>query len=90
MSSSTPSNGLKPMMIASLVGLVLVVVFCNVGCYETGYQNGYIDPWYTSSLGLPESPSSYWERLGWGTQNVASWNGWANPWYTSSLGLPAF
>ena len=83
MSSSTPSNGLKPMMIASLVGLALVVLFCNAGCYETGYdggyQGGFIHPGYTSSLGLPESPSSYWERLGWGTQNVASWNGWAHP-----------
>ena len=59
MSSSTPSNGLKPIMIASLVGLVLVVLFCNVGCYETGYQNGYIDPWYTSSIGLPAYPTLY-------------------------------
>ena len=101
MSASTNSNGLHSAMMALLVGLGLVALVAMTGCDETGYweslgwgtQNvpswgGWADEGYTSSLGLPESPSSYWESWGWGTQNVPSWGGWAHPWYTSSLGLP--
>ncbi len=62
------------------------------GCETSGYVeswDGMADPWYTTSIGLPESPPSYWESLGYGTQNVDSWGGLADSWYTSSLGLPA-
>ncbi|HSW45390.1 MAG TPA: hypothetical protein VLM89_07460 [Phycisphaerae bacterium] len=68
----------------------------TTGLYEPGSLGalaswgGLVDPWNTSSLGLPQSPSSYWGALGYGTQNVGTWGGLADPWYTSSLGLPAY
>jgi hypothetical protein len=40
MSASTPSSGPKPMTMASLVGLVLVVAVCGVGCDEIGDRGG--------------------------------------------------
>ena len=80
MSSSTTSNGLKPVTMALVVGLGLVALVANAGC----------DEMYTSSLGMPQYSPSYWGSLGMGTQNVASWGGLVNPWYTSSLGLPEY
>lgn len=43
MCSSTLSSGLKPMTMASLVGLVLVVAVCGVGCDEIGDCRGCIE-----------------------------------------------
>ena len=78
--------------IALFVGGGLLVFSGSLGCDETtaiASGGGLANPYSTSSQGLPEYPPSYWESLGYGTQNVGTWGGMANPYYTSSLGLPA-
>ncbi|MBN1490003.1 MAG: hypothetical protein JXA69_08805 [Phycisphaerae bacterium] len=88
---ATHSKTTKSTTAVVLLGLALAALVGSAGCDETynlATWDGLAMPGYTSSLGLPESPSSYWASLGYGVQNVPSWGGLADPWYTSSLGLP--
>lgn len=88
---ATYTKSKKTAAMAALLGLALAALIGSTGCDETynlATWDGLASPGYTTSLGLPESPSSYWASLGYGVQNVPSWGGLADPWYTSSLGLP--
>lgn len=93
---NTIKAGSRRVRLAVAFGLVLAGLAGATGCdtatlatlANVASYGGLVDGGYTSSLGLPENPSSYWSGLGMGTQNVWSWGGLADPWNTSSLGLP--
>ena len=88
--NATHTKSRKTAATAALLGLALAALVAGTGCdeYNVATWDGLATPGYTSSMGLPESPPSYWASLGYGVENVPSWGGLAHPWYTSSLGLP--
>jgi len=80
---------------AVVIALALTTLAGLTGCDTVDIATlaswgGLVNGGYTSSLGLPENPTSYWGALGYGTQNVDSWGGLASAGYTSSLGLPVY